>query len=66
VLEAAALDIGTKNELDALLAAYSRYLPHRDLQAVYSAFRYMPSDVKEITMATPALPIEEILQKLGQ
>ena len=65
-LEAAALDIGTKNELDALLAAYSRYLPHQDLQTAYSAFRYMTSDVKEITMATPALPIEEILQKLGQ
>jgi hypothetical protein len=65
-LEAVALDIGTKNELDALLAAYSRYLPHQDLQTAYSAFRYMPSDVKEITMATPALPIEEILQKLGQ
>jgi hypothetical protein len=65
-LEAAALDIGTKNELDALLAAYSRHLPHQDLQTAYSAFRYMTSDVKEITMATPALPIEEILQKLGQ
>jgi len=65
-LEATALDIGTKNELDALLAAYSRHLPHQDLQTTYSAFRYMTSDVKEITMATPALPIEEILQKLGQ
>ena len=65
-LEAVALDIGTKNELDALLAAYSRYLPHQDLHTAYSAFTYMPSDVKGITMATPALPIEEILQKLGQ
>ncbi|MFZ8839083.1 MAG: hypothetical protein ACO2PM_09170, partial [Pyrobaculum sp.] len=65
-LQAAALDIGTKNELDALLATYSRYLPHQGLQTAYSAFRYMTSDVKEITMATPALPVEEILQKLGQ
>jgi hypothetical protein len=42
--------------------------PHKPtcLGTAYSAFRYMPSDVKEITMATPALPIEETLQKLGQ
>jgi hypothetical protein len=64
-LEAAALDIGTKNELDALLATQQISTTSRSTSG-YSAFRYMPSDVRGITMATPALPIEEILQKLGQ
>ena len=66
VLEAAALDVGTKNELDALLAAYARYAPQLDLRAAYSAFRYMASDVKGVTMAVPALPPEKILELLGQ
>jgi len=35
-----------------------------DLGEVYSAFRYMASDVGGITMATPALPIEEVLRRL--
>jgi hypothetical protein len=34
------------------------------LGKVYSAFRYMASDVGGITMATPALPIEEVLRRL--
>jgi len=65
-LEAAALDVGTKNELDALLAAYARYAPQMDLRAAYSAFRYMPSDVKGVAMAVPDLPPEKILELLGQ
>jgi hypothetical protein len=63
-LEAAALDVGTKNELDALLAAYARYAPQMDLHAAYSAFRYMASDVEGVAMAVPALPPEEILEML--
>lgn len=63
-LEAAALDVGTKNELDALLAAYARYAPRLDLRAAYSAFRYMPSDVKGVAMAVPDLPPEKILEML--
>ncbi len=65
-LEAAALDVGTKNELDALLFAYANRVPGPDLYAVYSAFRYMASDVKGITMAVPALPPEKIFELLGQ
>jgi hypothetical protein len=64
-LEAAALDVGTKNELDALLAAYAKRVELNTL-AIYSAFRYMASDVKGITMAAPALPPEKILELLGQ
>jgi hypothetical protein len=63
-LEAAALDVGTKNELDALLAAYARYAPQMDLHAAYSAFRYMASDVKGVVMAVPDLPPEKILEML--
>ena len=68
-LEAAALDVGTKNELDNPLSAYDVFM--RDyiqvrvgLGEVYSAFRYMASDVGGIAMATPALPIEEVLRRL--
>jgi hypothetical protein len=69
-LEAAALDVGTKNELDNLLSAYDDFVRDYvqvkvDLGEVYSAFRYMASDVGGITMATPALPIEEVLRRLG-
>jgi hypothetical protein len=64
-LEAAALDVGTKNELDALLAAYSKHA-ELNTHAIYSAFRYMASDVKGITMTAPALPPEKILELLGQ
>jgi len=63
-LEAAALDVGTKNELDALLAAYARYAPRLDLRAAYAAFRYMASDVKGVAMAVPDLPPEKILEML--
>jgi hypothetical protein len=63
-LEAAALDVGTKNELDALLAAYARYAPRLDPHAVYPAFRYMASDVKGVAMAVPALPPEKIFETL--
>jgi len=68
-LEAAALDVGTKNELDNLLSVYDDsvrdYVQVKiDLGEVYSVFRYMASDVSGITMATPALPIEEILRRL--
>jgi hypothetical protein len=65
-LEAAALDVGTKNELDALLAAYAKRIPGVDLYPAYSAFRYMASDVKGIAMTTPALPPEKIFELLGQ
>jgi len=64
-LEAAALDVGTKNELDALLAAYAKRVELNTL-AIYSAFRYMASDVEGITMAAPALPPEKMLELLGQ
>jgi hypothetical protein len=63
-LEAAALDVGTKNELDALLAAYARRVPGLDLHVMYSAFRYMASDVKGVTMAVPDLPPERITEML--
>jgi len=63
-LEAAALDVGTKNELDALLAAYAKYAPQMDLRAAYAAFRYMASDVKGVAMAVPDLPPEKILEML--
>jgi phosphoglycolate phosphatase-like HAD superfamily hydrolase len=63
-LEAAALDVGTKNELDALLAAYARRVPGLDQHIVYSAFRYMASDVEGITMAVPDLPPERITEML--
>jgi hypothetical protein len=63
-LEAAALDVGTKNELDALLAAYAEFIPRLDLRAVYTAFRYMASDVEGVAMAVPALPPEKILEAL--
>jgi hypothetical protein len=63
-LEATALDIGTKNELDALLAAYAKFIPQVNWHFVYSAFRYMASDVKGVAMAAPALPPEEILEML--
>jgi len=68
-LEAAALDVGTKNELDNLLSAYGAFMRDYlqvkvDLSEVYSAFQYMASDVGGITMATPALPIEEVLRRL--
>ena len=68
-LEAAALDVGTKNELDNLLSAYGVFMRDYlkvkvDLSEVYSAFQYMASDVGGITMATPALPIEEVLRRL--
>ncbi len=63
-LEAAALDVGTKNELDALLAAYARHVPGPDLHAVYYAFRYLASDVKGITMAVLAEPPEKIFALL--
>jgi hypothetical protein len=64
-LEMVALDVGTKNELDALLAAYAKRVELNTL-TIYSAFRYMASDVKGITMATPALPPEKIFKLLGQ
>jgi hypothetical protein len=68
-LEAAALDVGTKNELDNLLSAYDDFMrgyihAKADLGEVYSAFQYMASDVDGITMATLALPIEEVLRRL--
>jgi hypothetical protein len=63
-LETVALDVGTKNELDALLAAYAKYIRLPDLHVVYSAFRYMASDVRGITMVTPALPPERIFEML--
>jgi hypothetical protein len=63
-LEAAALDVGTKNELDALLAAYARRVPGLDLHAVYSAFMYMASDVRGVTMAALALPPEKVFEML--
>jgi hypothetical protein len=63
-LEAAALDIGTKNELDALLTAYAKHIPWADLHVAYSAFRYMASDVKGVAMAVPGLPPEKILELL--
>jgi len=65
-LEAAALDVGTKNELDALVTAYAKYAPQLDPRVVYSAFKYMASDVKGVIMAAPALPAEKILELLGQ
>jgi IS605 OrfB family transposase len=34
------------------------------LSEVYSVFRYMASDVGDIAMVTPALPIEEVLRRL--
>jgi hypothetical protein len=63
-LEAVALDVGAKNELDALLAAYARRVPGLNLHAAYSAFRYMASDVKGVTMAAPDLPPEKIFEML--
>jgi hypothetical protein len=65
-LEAAALDVGTKNELDALLTAYAKRVPGLNLYATYSAFRYMASDVRGVSMAVPALPPEKIFELLGQ
>ena len=65
-LEAAALDVGSKNELDALLAAYARRIPGVDLHTAYYAFRYMASDVRGISMAVLALPPEKIFELLGQ
>ncbi len=65
-LEAAALDVGTKNELDALLAAYARFIPWLNPHVVYYAFRYMASDVKGISMAALAEPPEKIFKLLGQ
>lgn len=46
-LEATALDVGTKNMLDALLAAYARRVPGVNIHIV-----------KGITMVSPALPPE--------
>jgi len=63
-LEAAALDVGTKNELDALLAAYAKFIPQLNWHVVYSAFRYMASDVRGVSMAVPALPPEKIFEML--
>jgi hypothetical protein len=63
-LEAVALDIGTKNELDALLAAYARYVPWLDPHAVYPTFMYMASDVRGVTMAALALPPEKVFEML--
>ncbi len=63
-LEAAALDLGTKNELDALLAAYARFIPGLDLHTVYYAFRYLASDVRGISMAALAEPPEKIFALL--
>ena len=63
-LEAAAIDVGTKNELDALLAAYARRVPWLDPHAVYYAFRYLGSDVKGVTMAALAQPPERVLEML--
>jgi len=65
-LEAAALDVGSKNELDALLAAYAKRIPGVDLYPAYYAFRYMASDVRGISMAAPALLPEKIFELLGQ
>ena len=65
-LEAAALDVGSKNELDALLAAYAKRIPGVDLYPAYYAFRYMASDVRGISMAVLALPPEKIFELLGQ
>ena len=62
-LEAAALDIGTKQELDRLVEAYRRFVPLND-EDVYPAFNYMASDVRGVAMAMPARPIEEMLQEL--
>jgi hypothetical protein len=63
-LEAAALDVGTKNELDALLAAYARRVPWLDPHTVYYAFQYLGSDVKGVTMAALAQPPERIFEML--
>jgi len=63
-LEAAALDVGTKNELDALLAAYARHIPRLNTYAAYSAFKCMASDVMGVAMAAPALPPEAIIETL--
>ncbi len=63
-LEAVALDIGTKNELDALLAAYAKFVPRLNLHSVHSAFRYMASDVKGISMAVLDGPPEKIFALL--
>jgi hypothetical protein len=63
-LEAAALDIGTKNELDVLLAAYVKRVSLPDPYAVYYAFKYMGSDVKGVTMAALAQPPERIFKML--
>jgi hypothetical protein len=65
-LEAAALDVGTKNELDALLAAYAKFIPWPNLHVVYYAFRYTASDVKGVSMAVLAEPPEKIFKLLGQ
>jgi len=63
-LEAAALDVGTKNELDALLAAYAKYAPQIDLYTTYSAFRYMASDVRGVAMVALNMPPEKIFELL--
>jgi hypothetical protein len=63
-LEATALDVGTMNELDVLLATYAKYVPRLDPHAVYPAFRYMASDVKGVTMAALALPPEKVFEML--
>ncbi len=65
-LEAAALDVGIKNELDALLTAYAKRVPGLNLYDVYFAFRYMASDVRGVSMAVLALPPEKIFELLGQ
>ena len=62
-LEAAALDIGTKQELDRLVDAYRRFVALEERE-IYPAFNYMASDVKDITMAMPAKSVEDILQEL--
>ena len=61
-LEAAALDVGSKNELDALLDAYVRRVPWLNRRYVYTVFRYMASDVKGVSMAAPSMPPEKILE----
>ena len=63
-LEAAALDVGTKNELDALLAAYAKRVPWLDPHAAYYAFKYMGSDVEGVTMAALAQPPERVFEML--
>jgi len=63
-LEAVALDVGTKNELDALLAAYARRVPWLDPHTVYCAFQYLGSDVKGVTMAALTQPPERVFEML--